>query len=134
MTEWPVTPEANEIIEAFGQSECALLLGMTVTAAWDHGVRVAMDTAGKNGPGGVAHGGAVFTLADQAFGIAANMGGTRQVALSANIQYISPATGVLEAVAERVNENGMCSVYRITVTSGGKLVAVFEGVGISIGK
>jgi acyl-CoA thioesterase len=134
MTKWPVAPEANEIIEAFEQSECALLLGMTVTGAWDHGVRVEMDTAGKNGPGGVAHGGAVFTLADQAFGIAANMNGTKQVALSANIQYISPATGVLEAVAERVNGNGICSVYRITVTSGEKLVAVFEGVGIGVGK
>ena len=132
MSEWPVSPEANEIIEAFDRSECAVLLGMRVTGAWDHGVRVAMDTAGKNGPGGVAHGGAVFTLADQAFGIAANMGGTRQVALSANIQYISPATGMLEAVAERISENDMCSVYRISVTSAGKLVAVFEGVGIHV--
>jgi acyl-CoA thioesterase len=92
-----------------------------------------MDTAGKNGPGGVAHGGAVFTLADQAFGIAANMGGSKQVALSANIQYISPATGLLEAVAEKVSQNGMCSVYRIAVTTGEKLVAVFEGVGIGVG-
>ena len=132
MPEWPVSPGANEIIRAFERSECALLLGMNVTGAWDHGVRVAMQTAGKNGPGGVAHGGAVFALADQAFGIAANMGGARQVALSANIQYISPATGLLEAVAERVTENGMCSVYRITVTSGGKLVALFEGVGIRV--
>jgi acyl-CoA thioesterase len=133
MSEWPVSPEAKEIIEAFEQSECALLLGMKVTAAWESGVRVEMDTAGKNGPGGVAHGGAVFTLADQAFGIAANMGGSKQVALSANIQYISPATGLLEAVAEKVSQNGMCSVYRIAVTTGEKLVAVFEGVGIGVG-
>ncbi len=132
MSEWPVSPAANEIIRAFEQSECAVLLGMNVTGAWDHGVRVAMHTAGKTGPGGVAHGGAVFTLADQAFGITANMGGTRQVALSANIQYISPATGLLEAVAELVTENRMCSVYRITVTSCGKLVALFEGVGIRV--
>jgi acyl-CoA thioesterase len=134
MSEWPVSPEANKIIKIFEQSECAVLLGMRVTHAWDHGVSVAMDTAGKNGPGGVAHGGAVFALADQAFGIAANMDGTKQVALSANIQYISPATGMLEAVAERLSVNDMCSVYRVSVSSGGKLVAVFEGVGISVGK
>ena len=133
MSEWPVSPEAKEIIHAFEQSECALLLGMKVTGVWDKGVRISMDTAGKRGPGGVAHGGAVFTLADQAFGIAANIGGSRQVALSANIQYISPATGLLEAVAEQVTANGMCSVFRVSVTSGGKLIAVFEGVGIRVG-
>jgi acyl-CoA thioesterase len=130
MSDWPVGPEAKEIVRAFEKSECALLFGMKVTGVWDHGVRVTMDTAGKRGPGGLAHGGAVFALADQAFGIAANMGGTSQVALSANIQYISPATGTLEAVAERVTDNGMCSVYRVTVMSAGKLVALFEGVGI----
>ncbi|HTY14405.1 MAG TPA: PaaI family thioesterase [Methanoregulaceae archaeon] len=132
MSEWPVSPEANEIIDAFEQSECAVLLGMRVTGVWDTGISVAMDTAGKNGPGGVAHGGAVFTLADQAFGIAANMDGIKQVALSANIQYISPATGLLEAVAERLTGNDMCTVYRVSVSSAGKLVAVFEGVGIHV--
>jgi acyl-CoA thioesterase len=122
----------TDIIEAFENCECARLLGMRVTESWEHGVRVTMDTKGKRGPGGVAHGGAVFALADQAFGIAANTGEFHQVALSATIQYIAPATGLLEAVAERVMENDICSVYCITVTSGGKPVAVFEGVGIKV--
>lgn len=120
------------IIEAFNSCEFAMLLGMKVSEVWDHGIRVTMSPEGKAGPNGVAHGGAVFTLADHAFGIAANMGGERQVALSASIQYITPAPGTLEAVAERVSGNDMCSVYRVRVFSGERLVAVFTGNGIRV--
>ena len=120
----------QEIIDAFNSCEFARLLGMDVTGVWDHGVRVTMTTDGKAGPNGVAHGGAVFTLADHAFGIAANMGRDRQVALSATINYVSPASGPLEAIAERVSGNDLCSLYRVTVSSGDRLVAVFMGTGI----
>jgi acyl-CoA thioesterase len=122
----------KEIIKAFNSCEFAQLLGMEVAEAWDHGVRVTMTPEGKAGPNAVAHGGAVFALADHAFGIAANMGGERQVALSATIQYISPARGHLEAVAERVSGNDLCSLYRVTVSAGDRLVAVFHGTGIKV--
>jgi acyl-CoA thioesterase len=122
----------QEIIEAFNSCEFAQLLGMNVTEVWDQGVRVTMITEGKAGPNGVAHGGAVFSLADHAFGIAANMGGERQVALSATIQYISPASGHLEAIAERVSGNDLCSLYRVSISAGDRLVAVFEGTGIKV--
>ncbi|MEI7433805.1 MAG: PaaI family thioesterase [Methanomicrobiales archaeon] len=125
-------PIKQEIIDSFNLCEFAQLLGMSVSEVWDHGVRVAMITEGKAGPNGVAHGGAVFTLADHAFGIAANMGGERQVALSATIQYISPASGHLEAIAERISGNDLCSLYRVTVSAGDRLVAVFEGIGIKV--
>jgi acyl-CoA thioesterase len=120
----------QEIIGYFNSCEFAQLLGMNVTEVWDHGVRVTMIAEGKAGPNGVAHGGAVFSLADHAFGTAANMCGERQVALSATIQYISPAVGHLEAIAERISGNDLCSLYRVTVSAGGRLVAVFEGTGI----
>jgi len=122
----------QEIIEAFNTCEFSRLLGMNITEVWDHGVKVTMTTEGKSGPNGVAHGGAVFTLADHAFGIAANMGGERQVALSATIQYVSPAQGHLEAIAERVSGNDLCSLYRVMVYAGDRLVAVFEGTGIKV--
>ena len=121
-----------EIIEAFNSCEFAQLLGMKVTDIRDNFVRVTMITDGKRGPTGVGHGGAVFTLADHAFGIAANMHGERQVALSATIRYISPASGGLEAIAERVSGNDLCSLYRVTVMAGNRLVAVFEGNGIKV--
>lgn len=122
----------REILEAFSSCEFATLLGMTIADVWDHGVRVTMITDGKTGPNGVAHGGAVFSLADQAFGIAANMDGDRRVALSVSIQYISPASGDLEATAERVSGNDLYSLYRVTVSAGDRLVAVFEGTGIKV--
>jgi acyl-CoA thioesterase len=122
----------REIIETFNSCEFAQLLGMRVLDVWDHGVRVTMTSEGKAGPNEVAHGGAVFTLADHAFGIAANMYGERQVALSASIQYISPASGHLEAVAERVSVNDLCSLYEVRVSSGDRLVAVFNGTGIKV--
>ena len=122
----------REIIEAFNSCEFARLLGMNIEDVWDHGVRVTMSTDGKTGPNGVAHGGAVFSLADQAFGVAANMDGDRRVALSVNIQYITPASGNLEAIAERVSWNDLYSLYRVTVSAGGRLVAVFEGTGIKV--
>ncbi len=119
-------------IEAFNSCEFAQLLGMTIAEVWDHGARVTMTAEGKAGPNGVAHGGAVFALADHAFGIAANMGEERQVALSATIQYISPAIGPLEAIAVRVSGNDLCSLYRVTVTAGDRLIAVFIGTGIKV--
>jgi acyl-CoA thioesterase len=122
----------DEIVRAFDRCECAVLLGMKVTEARACHAKVVMETAGKCGPGNVAHGGAIFALADHAFGLAANFSGDKQVALSASIRYLVPARGLLEAVADRVAENGMNSLYRVTVTSGGKTVAVFDGVGIRV--
>ena len=128
----PGLPIKNEILETFNSCEFARLLGIHVMEVWDHGVAVSMTSQGKAGPNGVAHGGAVFSLADHAFGIAANMCGERQVAMSATIQYISPASGHLQAIAERVSGNELCSLYRVTVSAENRIVAVFEGTGIKV--
>ena len=116
--------------DRFDRCACARLLGMVVVATWPGGARVAMEAGGKENPEGVLHGGAIFALADHAFGLAANHGGGREVALSATIQYLAPATGRLEAVAERVGENGGHALYRVEVFQEDRIVAIFEGVGI----
>ena len=92
--------------------------GMEILEASEGYSRVTMDCAGKMNPGGVAHGGAIFALADQAFGIAANCCGTHRVAVSVSIQYIAPAKGKLVAVAERIDDNGSCDTYRVMVHEG----------------
>lgn len=119
-------------IERFNRSEMARLLGMECTEARPGYARVFMDTDGKRGPGGLIHGGAIFSLADHAFGLAANLEERRQVALSAYITYIAPGTGRLEAVARRVTENEDHSLYRVRVTEGERLIALFDGVGIRV--
>ncbi len=74
----------------------------------------------------------VFALADQAFGIAANCGAAARVAVSIHIQYISPATGSLVAVAHRVAENGRYSTFRVMVYEEERIIAQFDGVAIEV--
>jgi acyl-CoA thioesterase len=119
-------------IAAFNRSEFAQLLGMKITKAHDGYARVVMDCSGKKNPNGVAHGGAVCALADQAFGIAANCAGIDRVAVSVHIQYISPATGSLVAIAHRIADNGRYSTFRIMIYEGERIVAEFDGVAIQV--
>ena len=125
-------PDFEGIIREFNTCEFARLLGMELTDLWPGGARVVMDTEGKRNLNGVAHGGAVFALADQAFGIAANADGIREVAVTAHIHYLAPGTGKLEAVAERVSASATTSVYRVVVKDGVRTVAEFDGIGIKV--
>jgi acyl-CoA thioesterase len=122
----------HEYITAFNQSEFAILLGMRIVDAHDGYARVEMDCLGKMNPNGVAHGGAVFSLADQAFGIAANCTGVHRVAVSVHIQYLAPATGALVAIAQRVSDNGRCDTYRVVISEGTRVIATFDGVAFRI--
>ena len=115
-------------ILALGACPYARLLGMEILEARPGFARVAMDTAGKENFLGVAHGGAVFSLADQAFAAAANRGEILQVAVSVHIHYLTPAKGRLEAVARLVAETGRTSHILVEVKSGERVVATFEGV------
>lgn len=119
-------------VQEFNRSEFARLLGMEIAEAREGYSRVTMDCAGKLNPSGVAHGGAIFSLADQAFGIAANCCGVHRVAVSVHIQYLVPATGALVAVAERVEDNGSCDTYRVMVYEGERVVAEFTGVAFRV--
>jgi len=122
----------TERITAFNHSEFAQLLGMEITEAHDGYARVVMDCSGKKNPNDVAHGGAICALADQAFGIAANCAGIDRVAVSIHIQYISPATGSLVAVAHRVADNGRYSTFRIMIQEGKRMIAIFDGVALQV--
>jgi len=117
-------------ISAFNNSEFARLLGMEITDAYDGYARVTMENDGKNNPQGVVHGGAIFALADQAFGIAANCSTSVSVAVSIHIQYISPATGPLVAIAHRVAGNDRYSSFQVMVYEGKRIIAEFNGVAI----
>jgi len=122
----------HEYVTEFNQSAFATLLGMQIVEARDGYARVEMDCTGKMNPDGVAHGGAVFSLADQAFGIAANCTGVHRVAVSVHIQYLAPATGALVAIAQRVSDNGRCDTYRVVISEGTRVIATFDGVAFRI--
>ena len=115
-------------ILALGACPFARLLGMEILETWPGGARVVMDTTGKENFLGVAHGGAIFALADQAFAAAANREGILQVAVSVHIQFFSPAKGRLEAIARLIAETDRTSLILVEVKSGERVVATFEGV------
>ena len=103
-----------------------------VSISADGEVRVTMDASDKHNALGSAHGGAVFTVADQAFAIASNLGAELQVAMFASMTFIKPARGKLEAVAKRVGETKRTSVYEVKVFEKGELVAIFQGNGYKL--
>lgn len=115
-------------IQALGACPFARLLEMEIVETWPGGARVVMDTTGKENFLGVAHGGAIFSLADQAFAAAANRDGILQVAVSVHIHYLTPAKGRLEAVARLIAETDRTSHILVEVKSGERVVATFEGV------
>ncbi len=130
-TSRPSDPSAvHDRISSFNHSPFARLLGMEITEARPGWARVVMDPVGKENPSRNLHGGAIFALADQAFGIAANMEDPPEVAVSASIMYLSPAKGSLEAIAVRVGEDDRHSYYHVKVFEGERLVATFEGTGV----
>jgi acyl-CoA thioesterase len=128
----PLIPVIERQIALFNNSDFAHSLGMVITDAADGYARVVMDAAGKTNPHDVVHGGAIFALADQAFGIAANCAGIDRVAVSVHIQYIAPATGNLMAIAHRVGDNGRYSMYRVMVYEGERIIAEFDGLALQI--
>jgi len=78
----------------------------------------------------MAHGGAIFTLADFAFAAASNSHGTLAVAVNVNITFLKAAsTGTLWAEAREVSKSFKLGSYTIEVKDDqGELVALFQGL------
>jgi acyl-CoA thioesterase len=79
---------------------------------------------------GTVHGGALFTLADFTFAVAANSYGNVTVAINANISFMKAAqSGVLFAEAREISRNPKISTYTVDITdSEGELIAIFQGM------
>lgn len=75
---------------------------------------------------GTAHGGAIFSLLDEAFEVSCNSHGTIAVALNCNVSYVAPAFpgDTLRAVSAEVSRSARVATYDIRVTNqDGALVA-----------
>jgi acyl-CoA thioesterase len=80
---------------------------------------------------GMAHGGAIFSLIDEAFEIASNSHGTVAVALSMSVTYVSaPKKGdILLAEGKEVSRSNRVATYSIQVkTDGGDLIAICQAL------
>ncbi|MBW2147897.1 MAG: PaaI family thioesterase [Deltaproteobacteria bacterium] len=80
---------------------------------------------------GRPHGGAIFSLVDEAFEMAGNSHGTVAVALNMNITYIaSPSLGaVLQAEAREQSRSRRTAAYEIRVREDqGRLIAICQAL------
>lgn len=108
----------------------ARLLGIRLVEAGLGYAKTAMDLTDnlKNGAG-IAHGGAVFTLADLAFALASNSHGKLSLAVAASISYIKAGTGkTLFAEAREISLGPKMATYAITISNdAGDTIAAFQG-------
>ncbi len=80
---------------------------------------------------GMAHGGAIFSLVDEAFETASNSHGTVALALNVNISYLkSPSVGdIIYAEAREINKSNKISNYAIEVKNDrNELIAVCQAM------
>ncbi len=79
---------------------------------------------------GTVHGGAIFTLADFTFAVAANSHGNVTVAINASISFMKSVTkGTLTAIAKEVSLNPKISSYTVNICNDeGELIAIFQGL------
>ena len=97
--------------------------------------RMAIRDEHKN-PFGTVNAGAVYTLAETAFGAAANSHGNVALAVNLSIAYLNPAMGgVLTATAEELSAGGRMATYSVKVTDeSGQIVADVQAMGYRMKK
>lgn len=84
-----------------------------------------------------AHGGAIYSLIDEAFETAGQTNGTIAVALNINVTYVSsPEAGTrLRAEAQKVSQTNKTAVYDIKVEDAdGRLIAICQALAFCTGK
>ncbi len=84
---------------------------------------------------GIVQGGAIFTLADLAFGAASNSYGTLALSINSTISFIKPVKeGKLKATAKEISKSKKISLYQIEVKNAhDETVALMQGVAYSKG-
>jgi acyl-CoA thioesterase len=79
---------------------------------------------------GMAHGGAIFSLIDEAFEISSNSRENVAVALNINVTYMRPPekSKVLTAESKEINRTRRTASYQITVKDERNLIAVCQAL------
>lgn len=79
---------------------------------------------------GMAHGGAIFSLIDEAFEVSSNSHGTVAVALNMNVSYVKAARkgSILRAESRETNKSRRTATYYITVSDDEGLVAICQAL------
>jgi acyl-CoA thioesterase len=105
-------------------------LGIQVTEIGDGRAVTSMTVAEHHLNGAnIVQGGAIFTLADLAFGAASNSHGTLSLGVNASISFIKAGLGgVLTAHAREIVAAGPLATYSVEVKNeAGETIAAFQG-------
>ena len=108
----------------------ARLLGIRLVEARPGYAKTAMDITDEHRNGaGVAHGGAIFSLADLAFAVAAKSHGKLSLAVAASISYVKAGLGsTLYAEASEISLGNKMATYSVIITNDtGEAIASFQG-------
>ena len=126
-------PTARAIAEAMiGNCGLSQALGMKIVDAGPAHAVVEMRLEARHLNGfSIAHGGAVFALADTAFAHACNSDNIVTVAQQCQINFLQPgrAGDTLTATAKGRTHSGRTGLYDVTITGGdGAVIAEFRGM------
>lgn len=108
------------------------LCGIQIDDVSPTGAKCSMPITPKHlNSNGTVQGGAIFTLCDTAFSVAANAGDRLTVSRSADITYIKPGKGAcLYAEAEQIARGGTTCLYHVSVYDDTRtLIAFMTGNG-----
>ena len=124
---------ARAIAEAMiGKCGFSQLLGMQIVDSGPDFAIVGMTLAARHLNGfGIAHGGAIFALADTAFAHACNSENIVTVAQQCQVNFLKPgkAGDRLTATARGRTRSGRTGLYDVTVATGdGTVIAEFRGM------
>ena len=109
--------------------------GISIVAVDDNYAKCAMPvTPNHKNAAGAEMGGALFTLADFAFAVAANISGTLTVTVSSNINFISVCRGsMLYAEAHLIKDGKRSCFYEIPIRDeSGALIALVTSSGMHL--
>lgn len=128
------TPETEKFREQVSRDPYAAWFGIELLDLAPGYCRAAMRLAPQMANfQGNPHGGAIFSLADHAFGAACNAHGETAVALSVTIQFLATVTAGTRLIAEaRAERQGRrAGFYEMTVTAeDGTVVATGQAVAL----
>jgi acyl-CoA thioesterase len=123
----------NERIKRFFKEKDAFsnLLGIRLTEVGEGFARAELDVEARHmNPFGIAHAGAVFTLADAAFGAAVNSLGRLSLAVNINASFVKAGRpGRLVAEARPLSLGKKLSSFALEVRDeSGDAIATFQGM------
>ena len=121
----------KEVLSFFSHDQFAAYVGIELVDAKPGYAKAKMVIKPHHLNGvGIVHGGALFTLADLAFAVAANSHGTIAVAINVNISYLKAAKdGFLIAEAREISRETKLATHTVEIKNeSGEMVALFQGL------